>query len=385
MKNLKLLLPILMGVIIFSQIAKADLPCRLTDDFPPTRDAEAVSKTMDLGGISLTVGPDTPIGTNVFTARFVANTPRPTCGSTPYALGTVNVKFGIDSLVLPLSTWGTGEYAGKVYETGVPGLGAVFEIGTIAGDKFVPFETTSSTNNNSTLAMGAVVIRIKKTGPVSPGVVLGENFPTLNSFYAETPGYTGLPLRVATINFTGQLNIISASCTTPDTTVNLGSYSVADYFTGIGTSTPWMDSSLTLTNCPAFFGNYPKSNMAGALTVNESSGSLTIVDNMALKAPNTLEVSITPSTSIIDSTKGLFSIKSGSGAASGVGLQLASGNYNETSSLSLINLASYFTQSVSSTTSTNVKIPLAVRYYQTDTTVTPGKADGMVTVDILYK
>jgi major type 1 subunit fimbrin (pilin) len=381
MKNFKLLLPLLMGVIIFSQIAKADDHCRLVDTFPSIIDTGPMSSTVDLGGISLHVGPETPDGTFVFTSYINRGHPSIACGATPYiSRPMINTQRIYDILPMPISTWGVGYYAGRVYETGVPGLGVSFENGDVSS-KIMPY-SISVMANAAIGNHGAIVMRIIKTGPVTPGVILGENLPTMSSFFTETPGFIGLPIKAQTQGFTGQINITSASCTTPDINVNLGSYNVADNFTGIGTSTPWVDSSLTLTNCPAFFGNYSGPYItSGPLAVETD----IMKDNMAKKVANTLEVRITPSTSIIDSTQGLFAIKSGSGAASGVGLQLASGNYNETSSLSLINLASHFTQSVSSTTSTNVKIPLAVRYYQTDTTVTPGKADGMVTVDILYK
>lgn len=45
-----------------------------------------------------------------------------------------------------------------------------------------------------------------------------------------------------------------ASCKTNSLYVSLGSYNLRIVFTSIGSATPWINSSITLSNCPTFVG-----------------------------------------------------------------------------------------------------------------------------------
>lgn len=45
-----------------------------------------------------------------------------------------------------------------------------------------------------------------------------------------------------------------ASCKTNSLYVSLGSYDLRIVFTSIGSATPWINSSITLSNCPTFVG-----------------------------------------------------------------------------------------------------------------------------------
>lgn len=112
-----------------------------------------------------------------------------------------------------------------------------------------------------------------------------------------------------------------ASCKTNSLYVSLGSYDLRIVFTSIGSATPWINSSITLSNCPTFVGYDDNSHKQTSPAGRSPSGSPLV---------NSLLVTLTPSTAVTDTTRGLMKIdQPEADTASGIELQLA---YGETSS-----------------------------------------------------
>ncbi|WP_419236366.1 fimbrial protein [Serratia fonticola] len=92
---------------------------------------------------------------------------------------------------------------------------------------------------------------------------------------------------------------------------------------------------------------------------------------------------LTPTTSVIDAANGIMAIDSSvSGAAAGVGIQIGWGNSSQTPTL--FNFAGEQTLTLPKDGSPTIRVPLAARYIQTATSVSPGKANGKVVFTINY-
>jgi type 1 fimbria pilin len=76
-----------------------------------------------------------------------------------------------------------------------------------------------------------------------------------------------------------------------------------------------------------------------------------------------------------------MSLSASADSATGVGIQIASGN---TSINNSFNFAQERTQALPKDGTTTLKVPLVARYIQTEDRVTPGRADGKVTFTINY-
>ncbi|WP_128179013.1 fimbrial protein [[Pantoea] beijingensis] len=216
---------------------------------------------------------------------------------------------------------------------------------------------------------------IIKTGPVTPGVIDGAKLPTLRETIPAKAGYTGLPLTLKTVRFTGNLFIKSSTCVTPDLMVNLGKYD-ASQIPNVGSATPWVDSSLLLKDCPVFHGYYPKA------AVNWIRGSGTL--NQGKATPNMLGLSLKPNNGIIDAAQGIMAIDSAGGsAASGIGIQIATGELNGTPVN--FNFSQEKPYDSPSAEGNNAKLPLVARYIRTERAIKPGKADGKLTFTISYR
>ncbi|WP_202300855.1 fimbrial protein [Dryocola clanedunensis] len=159
-------------------------------------------------------------------------------------------------------------------------------------------------------------------------------------------GYSGNVLAAAvTMNFTGR--VLATSCTLASTTpinVQLGSRKAHTDFFGVGTASPWIAFAINL-DCPA--GLIVKSQIDA-----------------------TADASGTP---------GVMRLDSGTGVATGVGVQL----FLDTQDTAVV-----FGQPKEYTTTT-VEGPLAVRYkaryYQTSSTITTGLANATAQFTLTYQ
>ncbi|WP_411703880.1 fimbrial protein [Edaphovirga cremea] len=331
---------------------------------------------VDLGNQTITVGSDAGSMADVY---YVTITLSNNVGASCRVETTTKVMTltAYDSTPLPE----IANASALLFETGVSGLSVEMRVNQgIPLNRSGVSTSVSLLGNQGKAVSMTVSLFFTKRGVITPGVIHGTDLPTIKitGSGSDNPLVTGFPFEIGTLRFTGQLNVVSGSCVTPDLAVDLGRHDIPETFTGIGTTSPWVDSSMMLTGCPAFKGFYNTGN--GTLTM-KASGTVPL----GIPNSNIMRITVSPSGSgVYDAANGLFTIATGSGTAKGVGLQLARGDFNIPGSLSMIELNKSFSMNVSSDAPGTIKLPMAVRYYQTSSTVTPGKANGKVTVNILY-
>lgn len=335
---------------------------------------QVVNVSMPLVGVITNIGADNADGTFAYTQYYQPTFPIPkiTCSSP----GQFYQISEFSSRPLPLALWNTGNWAGKLYESGVPGLAVGISVNRASNSMFPASQASTVCTNVSTcsIAAGSFALGMSflKTGPLTAGgVIRGSDLPcTVQSF-----GQAGDTVEIVRTCYTGTLVVVSQTCTTPDVNVQMGTFDVNRTFTGIGTSTSWKDASINLTNCPRFYGRF-RSGTDVFYSDDGTSGTGT-------PTKNTLSLLLTPNTSIINSASGIIGLSTGSTSATGIGIQLARGQISDPSPVP-INLSSLTTKTMENDTATTAKFPLVARYIQTNSTVTPGKANAAVTFTINY-
>lgn len=347
---------------------------------------DPILTTLPIAPQNITAGPDIANGTIIYSGRFTQQgLVRVNCTSTAVPdSGVVNKYLKVKSMSMPLSNYkGTGRLQ-YVYETGVPGVGiAVWKgaSGVVVGAQTlvspytinVKYASGTSTTLDSSFSFGLV-----KTGDISPGVINGANFPVIVSALSNGNNMN-MPedAILATVGFSGVINITSQTCTTPDVKVNLGIYEKSKYFKGQGSTTAWKDASIHLTHCPRFHGYYAFGGKEVEIT---EKGEQTIPAVTA----NILDVSIQPTTEILDSANGVMAISSAGNdvAATGVGIQFGTGVI---SGMPVpFNFAGPNRYTPPADGNPSYTIPLVARYIQTAPGITPGRADGKAVFTINY-
>lgn len=366
----------LMMVLLLVYVkAQAAVTCQNSTVYP----AMSITPTFNVTSYA---GNDMPIGSTIYrnqvnlshlvgincTAGFALST-QTTISDEP--VGPAVVMSGL--------AYGNG--TGPVYPTNVSGVGVLFfENNTI-------FSTAYPINGSISMAgagdYGFSVqfdVVLVKTGPIASGsVVNASSFPHVTyRIPAQTP-YAGLPLRPLVVSFAGSVQFITSTCTTPDVNVKMGTYDIADYFTKVGSATPWMDASIVLESCPTFQG-YHANTGTGQTTTDSGSSSGTTRKN------NIFTVSLSPANTV---SGNVIDIDTGDDAAQGIGLQLGytANNINASATSPATVWTSGATWNVTAPTDgrSTVKIPLAARYYQNTQRVSPGQANAKVIFTIQYK
>lgn len=347
---------------------------------------EPIVTTLPLAPQNITAGPDIPNGTIIYSGRFSqSRLVKVNCVSTRVPeSGSVNKHLKVKSISMPPSSYKGSGRLQYIYETGVPGIGIAIWKGNsgVAVDTAmlvkeypinVKYASGTSTTLDSSFSFGLI-----KTGDISPGVINGANFPVIvsmltNGSNMNMPADTTL----ATVSFSGAINITSQTCTTPDVKVNLGIYEVSKYFKGQGSVTAWQDASIHLTHCPRFHGYYA---FGGEdVTITETGE-----QNIPTATANIIDFSIQPTTQIIDSINGVMAISSTDDnvAATGVGIQIGRGKVSGTPVPFNFSGTNHFTPPTDGTPT--FTIPLVARYIQTAADITPGRADGKAVFTINY-
>ncbi|WP_411752984.1 fimbrial protein [Serratia sp. (in: enterobacteria)] len=359
------------------------------------------TETVPLSPPVISAGADAPVGTILYQGSWLMKNTLMEC---QWAQVDVGKSFWYSSSTLitnaplPLSSLMTGPFAGAVYQTNIPGIGVAISR-TASGSPIVPNRPAVTTDAENPIRQvsnelgGAFniggstrYVSLIKTGPITPGsfTLSGANLPSIRTMIEQPvnshPGsvaVTGLPFTFYNINFQGTLKISTQTCTTPDVSVTLGSFDIRDYFTRTGATTPWVDASVNLTNCPTFYGFYNATNTTTLMNYNTGTATVSTPLN------NSVGVRLVPTTSVIDAANGVMAIDSTvSGAASGVGIQIGWGDSSQVPTL--FNFASEQPVALPKDGSPTIRIPLAARYIQTAAAPTPGKADGKVTFTINY-
>lgn len=380
----------------FSNPALAVISCSLSSQFNTS--TQPVRHTVTLAG-SFYAGEDLPVGSIIYrvqTSRIKATYAE--CDTVPYRLG-IALEVESEPSGPPFSLPGS-PYSGDIYPTNVPGIGvAIFYFGgnsgyqTVTTNKPLRLDITDAGTtlppgpNNTHVSIGfsvAAQMMLIKTGPVASGATVnGIALPSLHGFAYTDQSYVGTPLDLWWLSFNGSMTFISQTCQTPDITVDMGSYDISTNFKGEGSVTEWKDASIQLQNCPTFNGYHGFDNPQTADNSGVTSG--------ATVTANLLRVSLRPLTSIIDAANGVFAVDAssigGGSPATGVGLQLgytADINATATSPTTIWTEGTSWNVILPGDGRASFRIPLAARYYQTSSAVTPGQADGKVVFTLDY-
>lgn len=282
--------------------------------------------------------------------------------------------------------------SGPIYPTNISGVGIAMVGNDIKKGDFIsntPITTgrtiTDTENNSSADIMNSTIVLVK-TGPIASGSQINaSSFPTYTYRLPAQSGYLGLPATLGAVNFTGTINFVTATCTTPDVNVEMGSHSVANSFTSLGSTTPWVDASIILQNCPTFSGYYSdRGYQSVAWNGSTATG--------GVRAANMMTVSLSPTTGVIDNTNGVIAVDNTGSlaqAATGVGIQLGytPDNYaaSPTSPKAIWKSGVKWNITPPNNGLKSFKVPLAARYFQTSKKVTAGPANAKVTFNIDYK
>ncbi|SNY69700.1 Fimbrial protein [Enterobacter sp. CC120223-11] len=363
-----MLLAVILGI---STSAEAMVTCKASTAYP----AETLIPNINTTSYA---GNDLPLGSTIYDSHVNGSGMTGVSCDASFNLKAEMVVSDMPSgapTLMSTSAYGTV----YVYPTNVSGVGVIpwgndkrFS-GTPA--EYGVFSVGSAGDNGQTLLIDISLI---KTGPIASGATVNaSSFPHLSWDIPNTSGYTGLPVHLASISYTGTIQFITRTCTTSDVNVSMGTHEIADKFTGVGSTTDWVDSSIILQDCPSFSG-YHSLDSAQSVTGNNtaSGGNVTAT---------TFSVSLQPTNSVTDDIVGL---DPGTDAATGVGIQLGYSTDTDadaTMPQTLWTSGTTWDVTAPSDGRSTVKIPLAARYIQNASHATPGKANAKVIFNIDYK
>lgn len=349
------------------------------------------SHTVPVTPGTLSVGPDMPVGSIIYQGKMGSgvnensgyilckNTPGP---NVPGESFTYTTFYNVSNTPRPLSSWNSSPYAGKVYETGIPGVGVAMVVAGRAITASAPIQFTSTTTmyadgQNKKIGIIEIDFMLIKIGTIPPGSfnISAAQFPTFSISRSGDATGNVVPFNhpLVNYNFSGTLQFTQPSCVTPDVNVALGSHEVAT-FSAAGSATPWQNFNIQLTHCPKFSGYY---NSSSYPVLFNPSGSTRTPDTVN----NNFGLKLSPTSSIINNANGIMAVTPGTNVASGVGIQIA---YGTTSSPEPFVFSEEKKLALAKDGESTVTVPMLARYIKTDTTVSPGRADGKVTFTINY-
>ena len=322
-----------------------------------------------------TVGRDYPIGFAMPGPSFAYNNFLVTCNG---ANGVpANVSFEVTSsqgLMSPQPTMFDPSAQGKLYNTGVPNLGVYVWIGSYSGGGSVtglaaPGTTQYNFPNGSNSISWPLSIHYNfvRTGALATGTPITISGASLPKIKFSIGGLTLLNL-----GLTGSQQILPFTCTASAAAVNLGDWS-ASTFTGVNTGSPWRNAEITLKNCPALPGQQQITLNIAPSGTSTTNGPLT----------NAISYRLTPTAAQI-AQPGILNLSAptqGNNAARGVGIEIR--ERNAAAPIAFNSGISAFSGTTSSVS--NLSIPLMARYTQISSPVVPGQANGSVEFLISYQ
>jgi len=319
-----------------------------------------VTPAMALRAQSITIGRDVPIGTVVFRQKIAVNN-FVYCTSTS---GATSVRYdrSITYSNLPaLSLWGTGDLAGKVYQTGVSGLGMLIKDNNGTAPYNISNTYGVNTGTGGLNATNTLELQLIKTAPtVAAGTVQGASLPIAQYVVGVGGGMTAATFPTANVTITGAVSIVARTCQTPNVNVAMGTHTVAE-FNGIGTGTAWNDFTLALNNCPAFNGVY--GNTDNSLTANS------------------IKYRLDPTAGVDAANPNVLKLNRGTPEATGVGIQIAN-DLGAPLALQTLLPSGIVPTAVEGA---SYSIALKARYLQTGAAVTGGPANAAMTFTIDYQ
>lgn len=379
MKRLAFIFLLLALLCTIHNVYADPVPCVFTQSGSAVKDTKNLTIPLLVGNI--TVSPDMPNGSVVYRQNYTYSgaTVDVMCNS----VGTFMIERTLTSTPFSLSSWSGTPYPGKVYETGIQGLGVVIDYAFPAPTAFPMSTATCSTPSSRCMTSGNGFnfgLAIIKTGNVSAGTISGSSLPCSEQNFGVVNSGSVTVTRAC---FSGELNVVSQTCTTPaDIPVRLGPHHISE-FNGKGSGTNWVDASIQLTNCPVYYGTY------GSLEAYDFSTppgwSDTGSTTPGVPTQNKLSLQLSPTTEVIDAENFIFALDNTSGyAASGIGIQIQLG----TSSAQQAIWPNYYRHFyMSPNQGSNFTIPLVARYIQTVSSTEqmhPGLANGKLVYTITY-
>lgn len=331
-----------------------------------------VNKETSMGNITISVPPDMPIGSEIYRIRAVSPTEAGNVGVICSVSQSMYWYFDYGDILYPESSV-SSPYGGRMFETNIPGISVVYMAsGTVSSGAYTkgfPYQHAPGAYSDMFLKNNPVAkeFALIKTGDIQPGIITGASLPTA----VFSGGQSGDMHEILRYRLTGQITVTVPTCQieSPNKVVQMGSHLISGTFTGIGSTTAWEDASIRLINCPTFYGN------RGTTT------SLTYFGIAPVRA-NIWALSLQPVFGTIDDAQGIISLdSSGPADASGIGIQLATAQ-NESS---FIHLNEEFGGDFPTDGVASLSIPIFARYIQTETHVTPGRADSSVIYQLEYR
>ncbi|MBW3512200.1 fimbrial protein [Janthinobacterium sp. NKUCC06_STL] len=336
---------------------------------------------------TLTVARDAPAGTILYKQQIN----QPGMGLTlqcPVVSG-VRTDYFILVSAPSITGYSAGVYAGKIYETGVPGIGIAWYGGAGVGAFGPGYTQTPAVSggcagstgvgappSGSCFASGLkfppdAALLLIKTGPAGTGTINGAALGRAQM----TTGIGNSNLYIdAEVAVTGTIQIVGVTCTTPNVSVALGKQqmsSLKGIGAGPGSYSPTVNFAIALTGCPGFPGR-----------AAVSDPSLAASSGVGAWTPNILGLQLDASTTVIDASTGerVLGLTAGSGTATGVGVQVLKADGSP------MPLFRSVPQNVALDANTNsVNISLGARYFQTASKMTGGRANAVMTYTLSYQ
>ncbi|WP_327440575.1 fimbrial protein [Pseudomonas donghuensis] len=330
--------------------------------------------TMPLKGGTLSVGRDLPEGAVLFRQSFrtASGAIRISCPSSVTTIQRVRQLTSTPKPIIP----GRPEFQGRVYETGVAGIGVAV---WYAGNGFPYTDTIVNCGTDATCnwhSYNEFDISLIKTGPIGGGTIQGDQLPT-----TSTSWVTGNSVELLRVKFSRTINVLNQTCNTPDVNVPLGSHMIHD-LKGSGSGTPWQDFKIELKNCPAVSGYF--NGGAGNYPIWYSDSSF----SSGNRSGHAVSYQLIPNAGSHDAPNGIAKLSASSPgeapAASGVGVQIANRS-NQPIHLARTALYAGPNLPVGSPAGSNFEIPLRARYLQVADKVTPGPANSAVVFLLNYR
>lgn len=328
--------------------------CRLVDGDRP------LVNIANLNG-SITVGPDVPVGTEIFRATYYAG-PTNQIRCSP---GRIDRIRQYTSLPYRASSYVHPNY-GTVYETNVPGVGVAV---WFSGAGF-PIVSEGETNLPPPTAfllspLQSYDVSLIKIGPINAGSVTGISLPQFE--YRMTGANRDVLLWSGRVQ--GSLNIVSRTCSASDVPVDLGVHQMSE-IPAVGSTTGWVNVPVELRNCPAFFGRYRGHLTTG--TVQTANG----------RVDNRIRYRVDPVTAVADRTRSVMALQDDgvNMAATGIGIQIG------TQAQDSVGFNTMRDSGVALTEVNNAQytIMLRARYYRLAAAASSGQANGAATITLEY-
>ncbi len=334
-------------------------------------------------GINISIDPNAPVGTVFF--EYLPNVSMSgavICNSDLSFSWADAYTYNNSGTYVWMSGNGLSHPSGHypVYRTNVEGIGVVLRSENYA----LPYTYAQNNIVDDKLNRSwgsSFDVDIVKYGDVPAGVhtvmISSADMPVINRVVtvSNSSDTTKLPngdIVLQQISFnTASFNFLSATCDTPDVSVNLGSREISDR-SNIQNGkfiTPWVDASIHLTGCPVFYGTGERGDTLKGTTRN-----------------NVMTVSLVPNNAS-NSDQGIMDVDMGSQAAEGVGIQLAWGTSVSPAFVDFSSGRGSQQYTMSPTQGATYTIPLVARYIQTAASrseIKTGHANGRVTYLIDY-